>query len=101
MNLVENAAKYSPPGTSISLTAQEKAEYVQVDLSDEGPGIPSEHRDSVFEPFRRLNKRTDQHGFGLGLAICKGLIEAHGGRIWINEPQRVGTTISFTLPIAA
>ncbi|MCL5995071.1 MAG: ATP-binding protein, partial [Chloroflexi bacterium] len=101
-NLVSNAAKYSPAQTNITLTATHAHDYVRVDVSDSGAGIPAQDRLYVFEAFRRGNdervRRTK--GAGLGLAICKGLIEAHGGRIWIQDQDRPGTTISFTLPVA-
>jgi signal transduction histidine kinase len=77
--------------------------FVRVDVADEGPGIPAEERAYVFEAFRRGNdgRVRQTKGAGLGLAICKGLVEAHGGHIWLHESEQPGTTISFTLPIAA
>ena len=102
-NLVDNAAKYSPRQSDIAIRAFAEGDSVQVDVSDQGIGIPPEERIYIFEAFRRgegdSNKRTK--GAGLGLAICKGLIEAHGGRIWIQERDGPGTTASFTLPVAS
>lgn len=100
-NLVDNAAKYSPTGTQIRVDAHSEDGFVQVDVSDEGEGIPPEDHASVFEAFRQIHRRPSQKGAGLGLAISKGLVEAHGGRIWIQEKPTSGTTVSFTLPVAA
>lgn len=98
VNLVENAAKYSSPGTKIQLRAKATPErLVQIDVEDQGQGIPLEQRDRVFEAFHRISTSEDQKGAGLGLAICKGLVEAHGGRIWISDKEGPGTLISFTL----
>jgi two-component system sensor histidine kinase KdpD len=102
LNLVGNAAKYAPPGTRITVTAAHDGDYVRVSVADEGPGIAPEDRPHVFEAFRR---GSDGHarqtkGAGLGLAICKGLVEAHGGRIWVEDHPGPGTTVSFTLPVA-
>jgi PAS domain S-box-containing protein len=100
-NLVDNAAKYSPYGSEIRLSARRVDRAVQVDVSDQGIGIAPEERQRVFEAFRRgegeSTKRTK--GAGLGLAICKGLIEAQGGRIWVQPRERPGSTVSFTLPV--
>ncbi len=101
-NLVENAAKFSPQHTTIALTAREDGAFIQVDVSDQGPGIPPEEHSQVFEPFHQVAMNGGlSKGVGLGLAICKGLIEAHGGQIWINNQDRPGCTISFTVPIAS
>lgn len=105
VNLVSNAAKYTPPGGEIQISArgcENGASCVRFSVRDEGPGIPFEARDKVFEAFRQLNTRASlaSDGAGLGLAICKGIVEAHGGDIWIEDTQAPGATISFTLPIA-
>jgi two-component system, OmpR family, sensor histidine kinase KdpD len=102
VNLVDNAAKYSPPGTQIQLLTHQIGNWIQIDIIDQGVGIPLEEQSAVFEAFRQAENRVQKsrRGAGLGLAICKGLIEAHGGRIWIDNTRPVGTTISFTLPIA-
>ena len=101
VNLVRNAATYSPPGSEISLESMAHGEFVQINVSDQGPGIPpSEHR-KVFKAFQRGKniEYGQSQGAGLGLAICKGLVEAHGGRIWIKKKASPGTTICFTLPV--
>ncbi len=100
INLVGNAAKFSPPQTPITVTVTARDGEVQVDVSDQGVGIPAEARQTVFEAFRQLKHPgyTSPKGAGLGLAICKGIIEAHGQHIWVSANQPQGTTISFTLP---
>lgn len=103
-NLVENAVKYSPLNTQIRLTARQREGLVQIDVADEGYGIPRDERSEVFEAFRQgADTRVTQRrkGVGLGLAICKGLVEAHGGMIWIEDQDERGTIISFTVPVAA
>ena len=101
-NLVENAAKYSPSGSQITISVKANDEFAQVSVSDEGRGIPAQEREKVFQPFYRtlsvsgMNKK----GAGLGLTICRRLIESHGGRIWVEGHDGPGTTISFLLPFA-
>jgi K+-sensing histidine kinase KdpD len=102
VNLVRNAATYSPKNTEISINAVVHREYVQINVKDQGPGISPGETRKVFKAFQRgLEVETGIiHGAGLGLAICKGLVEAHGGHIWIRRKSTPGTTVSFTLPIA-
>ncbi len=105
VNLVGNAVRYAPQGTSITISASIHGANLQVNVSDEGPGIPPENRERVFEAFLQFLQLEDSlhqqgTGLGLGLAICKGLIEAHGGIIWVADVSP-GTTIAFTLPIDA
>jgi signal transduction histidine kinase len=102
VNLVGNAAKYSPAGTQITIEAQESGDVVQVSVRDEGPGIPEEAHDYVFEAFRQVEIPgvMRSRGAGLGLAISKAIIEGHGGSIWIDGENKSGATIVFTLPIA-
>jgi len=100
-NLVQNAVAYTPDETAITLTARVRGDWMQVNVIDQGPGIPSAQRKQVFQAFRRGIHEEDGagKGAGLGLAICKGLVEAHGGRIWIKQQTYPGTIISFTLPL--
>jgi PAS domain S-box-containing protein len=101
VNLVRNAAAYSPQGTEIIINAHLRKGFVQVNVIDEGPGIPQAEHKSVFRAFQRgvSVANSSVQGAGLGLAICKGLVEAHGGRIWIKKKSTPGTTISFTIPL--
>jgi two-component system sensor histidine kinase KdpD len=100
-NLVENALKFSPPGSDVQIQARRNNGTIQVMVSDAGPGIAPEHRERIFDRFYRIDDgytRTSG-GVGLGLAICKGFVEAHGGTIWL-EPCAGGATFAFTLPLA-
>jgi two-component system sensor histidine kinase KdpD len=100
--LVENAAKYSPAGTLIHISAmQNSATSVKIQVQDEGPGIGAEFRSKVFEKFYRANTTANvRPGFGLGLSIAKGIVEAHCGKIWIEaNTNGIGTLICFSLPV--
>jgi PAS domain S-box-containing protein len=99
INLVANAVKFSPLNTHITIVASQLGDRVQIDVSDEGLGIPGDQRLSVFEAFRQNERKSpnDSQGAGLGLAICKAIVEAHHGEIWIQD-KVIGTTISFNLP---
>lgn len=101
VNLVRNASIYAPKGSEISISANVRKDFLQINISDQGPGIlPSEYK-KVFEAFRRgvHMENSGAQGAGLGLAICKGLVEAHGGRIWIKKKAPPGATICFTIPL--
>ena len=100
-NLVGNAAKFSPIGSQVTISAQQSGEMVQVDVADRGPGIPPEYRSRIFEAFRQVENGTDglTKGAGLGLAICKGLVEAQNGKIWVQDQREPGTIMSFSLPV--
>ncbi|MHB8629627.1 MAG: PAS domain-containing sensor histidine kinase [Aggregatilineales bacterium] len=103
LNLVNNAVKFVPAATPIVISAVAQGAFVQVDVRDQGPGIPAQNRARVFEAYWQGEdiKSPTSKGAGLGLAICQGLIEAHGGKIWIADQPTPGTTMSFTLPVAA
>lgn len=100
INLLENAVKYSPPGTTVRLAAWLQGGQVELSVADEGPGIPVSQRERVFEPFHRLHPAAATGG-GLGLTLCRSIVEAHGGRIWIAAGELAGTEVHFTLPLAA
>ena len=102
-NLLSNALRYTPPGGTITLSARKRRKDTVVLVEDTGSGIDPEHIPQIFDPFYREEKsrmRDDsgQAGVGLGLAIAKGLIEAHGGEIWVDSEPGMGTEFGFTLP---
>jgi len=101
-NLVENAAKYSSLETPIRISARLHEKFIEVSVADGGPGIPVQERENIFQPFYRTSNTAilKAKGAGLGLTICKGIIEAQGGRIWVAENPDPGALVSFTLPLA-
>jgi PAS domain S-box-containing protein len=101
-NLVTNAVKFSPAGTTISIDAEQDGAWVTVSVRDEGIGIPSELQARVFERFFQGREQpVGRRGTGVGLAIAHRYAELHGGRIWLESTENVGTTFFFTLPAAA
>ncbi len=99
-NLVENAVKYSPRGGEIRVTARADAGNLTVSVTDHGLGISPPDRERLFEPFQRLDgSSADISGLGLGLLVCRRLIEVHGGRIWVESEPEQGSTFFFTLPL--
>jgi PAS domain S-box-containing protein len=101
-NLIENATKYSDETGYVRVGAFRENGAVVVSVEDEGPGIPVEHRERVFESFYRVQDGLTRNkmGAGLGLAICQGFVRAHGGEIWL-EPSETGTCVRFSLPLEA
>jgi PAS domain S-box-containing protein len=99
-NLIENATKYADPYSPINISAVIQNGNLLVKVEDQGPGIPTEEGNRIFDSFYRLHKDLDrtESGFGLGLSICQGFIRAHGGEIWI-ETLETGACIAFSLPI--
>jgi two-component system sensor histidine kinase KdpD len=96
MNLLDNAIKYSPPGTPLELSASESFYIVTVELADRGSGIPPGEEERIFDKFVR--GRGAGGGVGLGLAICRTIINAHGGKIWAENREGGGAVFRFTLP---
>jgi len=98
-NLVENAAKFSPPGSEIGISVARDNGDFRFAVRDHGPGIATGDSERIFEPFVRLARAGQgPRGVGLGLAIAKRLVEAHAGTIWIDRAVSDGTRIVFTLP---
>jgi PAS domain S-box-containing protein len=101
-NLIDNAAKYSPKGSEIVIRVREDGGVLYASVKDSGPGIPRDKQSEIFEPFKRLDATKDQAGgLGLGLIVCKRLVEAHGGKIWVKSEPGRGCTFTFTLPVPA
>jgi PAS domain S-box-containing protein len=100
LNLTENAIKYSPHGGRVEIAARATSDEVIVSVTDEGMGISADDRDRLFERFSRLDSRlvSQMKGTGLGLYICKAIVEAHGGRIWAEAAPGSGSRFSFSLP---
>jgi len=99
VNLLDNALKYSPAGPPITVEARVLGRKLEIAVSDFGSGIPEDLLASVFEKFNRGSRSGETGGIGLGLSICKGLIEAHHGTIRAERRQPCGTAIRFTLPM--
>lgn len=99
VNLIENAVKYSPEHSRISISAERNNGDVVVSVADQGPGIKPELKEKIFEKFYR-EQTNNTSGAGLGLAICSGITEAHSSRIWVEDNSENGSTFKFTLPVA-
>jgi K+-sensing histidine kinase KdpD len=101
-NLLENACRYAPPYSAIKVEARWTETVVLIGVSDRGPGVPLEEREKIFRRFYRLDRdhnRAAMQGNGLGLAICRGIVEAHGGSIWVEERLGGGSAFYLTLPL--
>ncbi|HEY4316530.1 MAG TPA: DUF4118 domain-containing protein [Herbaspirillum sp.] len=98
-NLVENAVKYTPPGSRIVIAAEQAGQFVQVSVSDNGPGLPVGREHLLFEKFTRGEQESATTGVGLGLAICEAIVTAHGGQIRAVPAPEGGAGIVFTLPM--
>jgi two-component system sensor histidine kinase KdpD len=98
VNLLDNAIKYTPPESPIRIIATATDRAVTVEIADHGPGLPRGEEDKVFEKFYR-GQPAGGRGAGLGLAICQGIVQAHGGRIWAQNLPEGGVAFLFTLPL--
>ncbi|HEX7062181.1 MAG TPA: DUF4118 domain-containing protein [Woeseiaceae bacterium] len=101
VNLLDNAARYSPRNGSIRVTSRRTAGSIVIDVADQGPGIPETEREKVFDPFYRVHERDRKSGTGLGLSICRGIVQAHGGEVSAHARRdRPGTLIRICIPQA-
>ena len=100
VNLLQNAAKYTPPGAAIGVTADVQTDWLFVEVWDEGPGLPDGHEQDLFEKFTRGHTEWAVPGVGLGLAICRAIVEAHGGHIRAENRVAGGAGFIFSLPLA-
>jgi signal transduction histidine kinase len=99
--LIDNALKYSPPGSPVSLAAEAKDDRVIISVSDHGPGTPEAEQTRIFEKFYRAEASRHQiPGAGLGLVIAREIIHAHGGEIWVDSRPGQGATFQFFLPVS-
>ncbi|MCD7908266.1 MAG: ATP-binding protein, partial [Clostridium sp.] len=101
INLVDNAIKYTPPGSHILVRAFRRGDFAVVEVADDGPGIPDSAKERVFDMFyTAANKPADsKRGMGLGLALCRSIVTAHGGEITVSDRIPHGCSFQFTLPI--
>jgi len=101
-NLVENGIKYNRPGGAVRVTLQQEKQTAVLRITDTGPGIPADCRDSIFQPFFRVDKSRSREmgGVGLGLALVREIAVLHGGSVTVESSSENGTTFSVTLPLA-
>ena len=101
-NLMQNAIRHTPPDGSVTVAAESNGSNVEIEVADSGSGVAAEDRERVFEPFYRGGEEAarTRSGAGLGLTICRAIVEAHGGRIWLADSAS-GTRVRFSLPAAA
>jgi PAS domain S-box-containing protein len=100
-NLLDNAIKHTRPYTEVTIRAEvlPEGETVMVSVADNGPGVPLEHQSTIFNKYQRVKREGTPKGLGLGLALCRMAIEAHGGRIWVENTPGGGATFKFVLPL--
>jgi two-component system, OmpR family, sensor histidine kinase KdpD len=98
INLIENATKHTPPGTPIDVSARVRGAEVEIEVADRGPGVDKQNAARVFDKFFRV-REAEGGGVGLGLTICRGIVSAHVGRIWVEERRDGGASFRFTLPL--
>jgi len=99
VNLLENASKYTPPGSRVVIAAEAAAGQLRVSISDDGPGLPHGREEAVFQKFTRGDRESATPGVGLGLAICRAIIESHLGKISASNRPGGGANFTFTLPL--
>jgi two-component system sensor histidine kinase KdpD len=99
VNILDNALKYSPDGTPIDIRARQVGREMRIEIADHGVGIPPQDLSHIFDKFYRIQRPDNVTGTGLGLSICKGIIEAHGGRIAAENRPGGGTIIRLVLPV--
>jgi two-component system, OmpR family, clock-associated histidine kinase SasA len=99
-NLLDNAIKYSPASGTIVLSVLHRTtQKIQVSICDDGPGIPEENSNRIFEEHYRLKRDAGEKGYGIGLSLCQRIVRAHYGQIWVNSVPRQGSCFHFTLPV--
>jgi two-component system phosphate regulon sensor histidine kinase PhoR len=99
-NLLHNAIKFTATGGEVNLNVKQYSGVVEFSVQDTGIGIPSDDLPRIFERFYKADQARTESGTGLGLAIARHLVEAHGGRIWVESSLGIGSTFYFTIPIA-
>jgi NtrC-family two-component system sensor histidine kinase KinB len=99
-NLISNALHFTPKGGTIRLMGEAFGPFIQISVSDNGPGIPYEYQSKIFDKFVQVKSDKILGRSGLGLAICKEIVHAHGGTIWVDSVPGSGSRFNFTLPVA-
>jgi two-component system sensor histidine kinase KdpD len=99
VNLLENAGKYTPPQTPVEILVRVGNGELMVSVRDHGPGVAEGQQELIFEKFTRGQAESATPGVGLGLAICRAIVEAHRGRIWVEQTHPHGATFTFSLPL--
>ncbi|MEW5936065.1 MAG: ATP-binding protein, partial [Bacillota bacterium] len=99
-NLVSNALRYTPRGGRITVSAEQRGDRVYISVEDTGIGIPKEKQETIFEPYTQLEDRA-RGGAGLGLAISRDIVRAHGGRLVVESEPGKGSRFTFSLPVEA
>jgi two-component system sensor histidine kinase GlrK len=102
-NLLSNAVKFTPEGGTVRIEARQVTSFLQVSVSDTGPGIPPEYQSRIFEKFQGIKsgRTAGTKGTGLGLSIASHIVKAHGGKIWVESTEGKGSTFYFSLPLTA
>ena len=100
-NIVDNAVKYTPPGSRIEITAEKRGGMAEVRIADNGGGIPDEEKPKLFDKFYCGEHKIadNRRSLGLGLYLCRAIVEAHRGSIWVSDNQPRGAVFGFTLPL--
>lgn len=99
VNLISNGIKYSPAQTTIQIRAELLNDFLEFSVTDQGPGVPDEYKQIIFDRYERLPDAVEQEGTGLGLSICKAIIESHSGLIGVKNAPQGGSIFWFTIPI--
>jgi len=99
INLIDNAFRFSPPGSQVIITGDVQDGEAVVRIKDMGPGVSLEKRDRLFEKFTQSKAEGMERGLGLGLYIVRTFVEAHGGAVWLEDEDGLGTVIAFSLPM--
>jgi two-component system clock-associated histidine kinase SasA len=100
VNLLDNAIKYTPVDGKISVSILHRTtQKVQITICDNGPGIPEENRERIFEDRYRLKRDEAKDGYGIGLSLCQRIVRAHYGQIWVDSTENTGSCFHFTLPV--
>jgi NtrC-family two-component system sensor histidine kinase KinB len=97
-NLISNALRYTGKGGHIRVSGEQLDPYIHISVSDDGPGIPFEEQSRIFDKFVQIKSDNALGGTGLGLTICKEIVRAHGGTLWVDSRPGEGSTFTFTLP---